>query len=328
MTTIPARQERVQTAPFSGGAVAQEGRDIQVFGVEGARLEIPSGGAHRLRTADGLLDRASGAARCDAGFDDPARHARALKTRGNHRDAHCILHVRIDHRAEDQVDIRVSGFLDDRRSLVDLEQGQVGTAGDVEQDAARAIDGDIQQLAGDGLLGSHAGASSPLAVPTAISAAPPSDMIVRTSAKSRLIRPGTVISSEMPWTPWRSTSSARRKACLQVGALVHDLQQAVVGDDDQGIGLLFELGDAGFGRLDAARAFEGEGAGDHANGQRADFLGDLRHDRRAAGAGAAAHAGGDEDHVGAFEHLVQLFGRFFGGLAARPRGCRPSPGRG
>ena len=37
-------------------------------------------------------------------------------------------------------------------------------------------------------------------------------MIARTSAKSRLIRPGTVIRSLMPWTPWRSTSSTTRNA--------------------------------------------------------------------------------------------------------------------
>ena len=39
-------------------------------------------------------------------------------------------------------------------------------------------------------------------------------MIVRTSAKSRLITPGTVIRSVMPWTPWRSTSSAMRNASM------------------------------------------------------------------------------------------------------------------
>ena len=37
-------------------------------------------------------------------------------------------------------------------------------------------------------------------------------MIVRTSAKSRLIRPGSVTRSEIPCTPWRSTSSATRNA--------------------------------------------------------------------------------------------------------------------
>ena len=47
-----------------------------------------------------------------------------------------------------------------------------------------------------------------------ISDAPASCMIVRTSAKSRLIRPGTVMRSVMPCTPWRRTSSAIRKASM------------------------------------------------------------------------------------------------------------------
>src|SRR5205085_2645691 len=53
---------------------------------------------------------------------------------------------------------------------------------------------------------------SPTPMPMPSSAVPASDMIVRTSAKSRLISPGKVIRSEMPCTPWRSTSSAMRNA--------------------------------------------------------------------------------------------------------------------
>ena len=49
---------------------------------------------------------------------------------------------------------------------------------------------------------------SPVAKPMPISAVPASFMIVRTSAKSRLISPGSVIRSVIPWTPWRRTSSA------------------------------------------------------------------------------------------------------------------------
>src|SRR5918996_1725046 len=45
-----------------------------------------------------------------------------------------------------------------------------------------------------------------------ISAEPALAMIVRTSAKSRLIRPGIVMRSQIPCTPWRRTSSAIRKA--------------------------------------------------------------------------------------------------------------------
>ena len=47
-----------------------------------------------------------------------------------------------------------------------------------------------------------------------ISAVPLSLMIVRTSAKSRLISPGIVIRSQIPCTPWRSTSSATLNASI------------------------------------------------------------------------------------------------------------------
>ena len=52
----------------------------------------------------------------------------------------------------------------------------------------------------------------PTPMPIPSSALPAPDMIVRTSAKSRLISPGSVTRSEMPWTPWRRTSSATRNA--------------------------------------------------------------------------------------------------------------------
>ena len=45
-----------------------------------------------------------------------------------------------------------------------------------------------------------------------IIAEPASAITVRTSAKSRLIWPGVVIRSVIPWTPWRRMSSAIRKA--------------------------------------------------------------------------------------------------------------------
>ena len=53
--------------------------------------------------------------------------------------------------------------------------------------------------------------------------------------------------------------------------------------------------------LQRLRSFEGERLGDHGDGERAQFLGERRHHGRGAGAGAAAQAGGDEDHVGAFQ---------------------------
>ena len=70
------------------------------------------------------------------------------------------------------------------------------------------------------------------------------------------------------------------------------------------------------GLLLALRALEGERLGHHADGQRAAVARDLRDDGRRAGAGAAAHAGGHEDHVGAGERLGDARGVLQRGGAA------------
>ena len=57
---------------------------------------------------------------------------------------------------------------------------------------------------------------SPSPSPIPIIAVPMPFMIVRTSAKSRLIRPGMIIRSVMPRTPEYKTSSAMRKASANV----------------------------------------------------------------------------------------------------------------
>jgi len=90
-------------------------------------------------------------------------------------------------------------LLDDRRALVDLEQTEVRPAGDVEQDP-RAPSMRMSSSLRRSLLGRRRVPVFAGTVPTAISAAPPSDMIVRTSAKSRLINPGTVIARDA-WIP-------------------------------------------------------------------------------------------------------------------------------
>ncbi len=175
---------------------------------------------------------------------DLARHAGALKTRGDHGDADCILHVRIDDRAKDQVDIRVSGFLDDRSRLVDVEEGQVWTTGDVEQDTPCAVDGDVQQLAGDGLLGSDAGCVFALGCADRHQrrAALGHDRAHVGKVQVDQTRNGDQLGDTLDALAQHIICHAESR--LQVGALIDDLQQAVVGDHDQGVGLLFQLGDA------------------------------------------------------------------------------------
>src|SRR5690606_20432861 len=89
-------------------------------------------------------------------------------------------------------------------------------------------------------------------------------------------------------------------------AAVADLEQAVVGDDDEGVDLFLQLLHARLGLALAAAAFEGEGLGDHTDGEGTDRLGDPRDDGGATGTGTATLPRGDEDHVGAREGLLDL----------------------
>jgi hypothetical protein len=73
-----------------------------------------------------------------------------------------------------------------------------------------------------------------------------------------------------------------------------------------------------------ARPSNGNGLGDHGHGQDAHLLGHFRHDRGRAGAGAAAHAGGDEHHVGAFQHFGDALAILQRGLAT-DSGFAPAP---
>ena len=100
------------------------------------------------------------------------------------------------------------------------------------------------------------------------------------------------------------------------GLLVEHLEQAVVGDDDQGVDLGGQLLDALVGLVAAAAALEAERLGDDADGERTDLAGEAGDHRGGAGAGAAAGAGGDEDHVGALEQALDLVLLLEGGAVA------------
>ena len=101
--------------------------------------------------------------------------------------------------------------------------------------------------------------------------------------------------------------------------LLGDELQPVVGDDDQGVHLGAQVFNAHLGLLHPAAALKGEGLGDHAHGEDVHLLGQVGQDGGCAGAGAAAHAGGDEDHVGPLQGFGDLGAALLGGLAAHLR---------
>ena len=102
----------------------------------------------------------------------------------------------------------------------------------------------------------------------------------------------------------------------EADAPIADLEQTVVGHDDEGVDLGLEARDAHLRLRGAAFSLETEGAGDDSDREGADRLGDAGHDGRAARAGAAALASGDEDHIGARKRLLDLFGMVFGSTTA------------
>ncbi|MNQ98645.1 hypothetical protein D3C85_1143490 [compost metagenome] len=99
-------------------------------------------------------------------------------------------------------------------------------------------------------------------------------------------------------------------------ALVGDAEQVLVRNDDQGVDVALQLGDAGVRQTHAVTAFEGEGLGHDADGQDAPVAGALGDDGGRAGAGAAAHAAGDEDHVRAVQVRVDFVSALLGGVHA------------
>ena len=141
-------------------------------------------------------------------------------------------------------------------------------------------------------------------------------MTLLTSAKSRLIRPGRGDQVGDALDAGQQHLVGAAEGVEHADRAVADRQQPVVRDHDQGVDLFAQAGDAGLGLAGAAPALEGERPGHHADGQRAERAGDPGDDGRAAGAGAAALAGGDEDHVGALEDLLDLLGVVLGGLLA------------
>ena len=149
-----------------------------------------------------------------------------------------------------------------------------------------------------------------------ISAVPASFMIVRTSAKSRLIRPGIVIRSQMPWTPWRRTSSAMRNASSIDVARSSTSSSRSFGIDDDRVAVRAQLVDAVVGLARRLVPSNLNGVVTMPDRQRAELARDPRDDRRGAGAGASALARGDEDHVRAAKRALDLVVRLLRRAAA------------
>src|SRR5262245_57165013 len=100
--------------------LAQEGRDVEIVVAD---LE---------RRALAVVDPRAAVARAALALRAGGAQAGAVEARGDDRHADLVGQAVVDHGAEDDVGVRVGRGVDDLRRLVDLEQAEVLTAGDVE----------------------------------------------------------------------------------------------------------------------------------------------------------------------------------------------------
>ncbi len=111
-------------------------------------------------------------------------------------------------------------------------------------------------------------------------------------------------------------SSAFLKASSREMFPSPEAQKPLIGNDDQGVHHLSQFGDSRLRLAVALFPLKLEGFRHDRHGQRADFSGDFRRDRRASGSRASAEARGDEDHIGSLEVFAQRLPGFEGRLPA------------
>ena len=240
----------------------------------------------------------------------------AVESGGDDGDAHLVAEGVVDDGTEDDVRLGVHGLLHEARGVVDLEDAEVRSALDRQQHAVRAVDARLEQRGCDGqfggldrAVGAAAGADAHEGGAGALH-----DRLdvgeVEVDEAGRRDQVGDALHAG------EQHLVGGRERLEHADAAVADLEQPVVGNDDEGVDLALEADDPDLGLGRTALALEPERLGDDTDGERADRLGDARDDRGAAGAGAAALARGDEDHVGAGEGLFDLFGVVLGGATA------------
>jgi len=142
----------------------------------------------------------------------------------------------------------VGGFLDDGGSLIDIEQRQVRATGHIEQDAASAVNGDVQQLAGDGHLGRNPGFVFTAGMTHSHQgrAAFGHDRLDIGKIQVDQTGDGDQFGNALDALAQHIISNA--EGILQAGALVHNLQQSIVGDNNQRVRMFLQPVDAILGR--------------------------------------------------------------------------------
>ncbi|KKL77273.1 hypothetical protein LCGC14_2036560 [marine sediment metagenome] len=257
------------------------------------RLDTLSGGT--LLRLSGLFRHALSGQRLGhaaARDGDVMRLVAGIDPGGDDADAHPAGHAFVEGRADDDVRVAVDLLADDVRGFVQLEQREVVTAGDVDENALGTVEADlVQQRIGDGLLGGLLRAIFALGFARAH------------HRLAHLVHHGADI-GKVEVDEARTDHQVghaldaliehvvgQREGFGERGLFVGETEQVLVRNDDQRIDHLLKGLDALLGLAHALAALELEGLGHDADGQNPKLARGLGDDRGRTGAGAAAHAG-------------------------------------
>ena len=196
-------------------------------------------------------------------------------------------------------------------NLVDLEQGDVGAAGDVDQHTPCPLHRHlIEQRVGDRRLG---GRRRPL---LAFGFAGPHHRLAHLAHHRPDVRE---IQVDQPRHHHQVGDPAHAriehfvrlgKGVGEGGLFVRHPEQVLVGDHDQRIDMLLQFLDTGIGDPRPFVALELKRLGDDPDRKHALLAGEPGDHGSGSGAGSAAHAGGDEHHIRAGHVLGDFVHRF------------------
>src|SRR5829696_6163552 len=127
------------------GAVRTKARAPSISWDELRHVDVDGGATLALRLEGPRDPRLPGRLVPRVGPLLAAPRATPVVAGGHHRDPHLVLEAVVEHRAEDDVRLRVGGLLNGPCSLADLPERQVAPARDGEQDALRALERGLQQ---------------------------------------------------------------------------------------------------------------------------------------------------------------------------------------
>ena len=223
-----------------------------------------------------------------------------------------ILLVRREGGSEDDVRAGVDDLLDDLASLVDLAQHHVFAAGDIEYDAGRPLDIRLEQRTVNGVAHGVYDALLALAVTYAHVREPALFEHGFDIGEVEIDMRGIGDDIADPLHALAQHIVGDLEGALEADLAVKHLDELLIGDDEQRIHEIAQITDARLGVRHARRALKIEGLGDHGDGEDAHGLGYLRDDGSRAGAGAAAHARGDEQKIDAFKSLLDLLAGLLG----------------